>query len=97
MPKEKTPLQRAAGKLISAIQKIWIAEGGESNADFSLDVMDAAHAIAQARDAKAMLQVLDGKSLRQYLGDVWVQRFPSVKPAIEQLEAAIHEELATDR
>lgn len=87
MPKKKTDIERAAGKLISAIQKEWGAELGESYAEFSQDVMSAAHLLLQATTAEEIRNVLGAKNVRQYLGDVWVQKHPNVKPAIEVLES----------
>lgn len=93
MVAKKTEFQRAAGKLISAIQKEWGEELGEKNADFSEDVLNTAHAILQCRSSEILREMLGGKTVRQHLGDVWVQRHPSVKPAIAELEQAIAAEL----
>lgn len=68
MPKSKTPLARAAGKLISAVQKVSFAQIGEPNAEFSMNVLDAAHQLAQAEGASAVVGVLEGRSVSQYLG-----------------------------
>jgi uncharacterized protein YaiE (UPF0345 family) len=90
MSKKKNELQRAAGKLISSIQKEWGADLGETYAEFSQDVMSAAHVLFQAATAEGMKTVLGQKTVRQYLGDVWVQKHPNVKPAIETLEALLN-------
>ncbi|UKE62274.1 hypothetical protein KM539_01535 [Xanthomonas translucens pv. poae] len=90
---KKTEFQRAAGKLISAIQKEWGEELGEKNADFSEDVMNAAHDILQCKSSEKLREMLGGKNVRQHLGDVWVQRHPSVKPAIAELERVIAADL----
>lgn len=95
MAKVKTNLQRASGKLTSSVQKIWVAQGGETNSDFSLDVLDAAQLLTGAKDLNAILVLLQGRTVRQYLGEVWVHRFPSVKPEIDALEAAIRDELSS--
>lgn len=86
---KKNEFQRAAGKLISAIQKEWGEELGEKNADFSEDVMNAAHDILQCENSDNLRRMLGGKNVRQHLGDVWVQRHPNVKPAIAELERII--------
>jgi len=93
MPKEKTPLSRAGGKLVSAVQKVWISQGGEPNAEFSLDVLDAAHELASASNATSLAEMLGGRSVKQYLGELWVQRYPSIKPEIELFESAMRDEL----
>lgn len=91
MAKDKTEVQRAAGGLISAIQKEWGADLGESHADFSEDVMNAAHDLLQAGTVEAMKKILGPMTVKQYLGDVWVQKHPDVKPAIESLEAQLRQ------
>lgn len=93
MPKSKTPLARAAGKLISAVQKVSFAQIGEPNAEFSMNVLDAAHQLAQAEGASAVVGVLEGRSVSRYLGELWVRRFPSVFPAIRAFEEALQDEL----
>ena len=90
---KKTEFQRAAGKLISAIQREWGEELGEKNADFSEDVMNAAHDILLCRSSDKLRAMLDGKSVKQHLGDVWVQRHPGVKAAIVELERIIASDL----
>ncbi|XQA71120.1 hypothetical protein ACM9XB_06400 [Xanthomonas sacchari] len=90
---KKTEFQRAAGKLISAIQKEWIERLGEKNADFSEEVMNAGHDILQCKSSEKLREMLGGKSVRQHLGDVWVQRHPNVKPAIAELERVIASDL----
>ncbi|WP_221795148.1 hypothetical protein [Oceanobacter mangrovi] len=90
MPKKKTDFQKAAGKLISAIQKEWGEELSEPNAEFSEDVMDAVHDLLQAGTLEKAREVLGPMTVRQYLGDVWVQSHPSVKPAISVIEDLLH-------
>ena len=89
MPKKKTELERAAGKLISAIQKEWGNEAGEPNVDFSARVMDSAHELLQADGPQAVKELLGSLDVRQYLGDVWVRRHPSVMPAVVDFEEAL--------
>lgn len=86
MTKKRSDFQNAAGKLISAIQKEWGDELGNPNAEFSEKVMDAAHDLLQAGSAEKARGLLGSRSVRQYLGDVWVQAHPGVKPAILALE-----------
>lgn len=51
MPRDRTSLEKAAGKLISAIQKEWTAELGEPQADASEATMHASHSLLQAASA----------------------------------------------
>lgn len=90
MPKTKSDFQYVVGKLISAIQKEWGGELGKPNAEFTENVMDAAHDLLQAGSAERAKDLLSSKSVRQYLGDVWVQAHPSVKPVISALENTIN-------
>jgi len=90
---KKTEFQRAAGKLISAIQKEWGEGLGEKNDDFSEGVMNAAHDILQCKSSEKLREMLGGKNVRQHLGEVWVQRHPSVKPATAELERVIAADL----
>lgn len=91
MAENKTEVQRAAGGLISAIQKEWGADLGESHAGFSEDVMNAAHDLLQAGTAEDMRKILGPMTAKQFLGDVRVQKHPNVKPAIESLEALLRQ------
>lgn len=86
MPKKKSEFQKAAGKLISVIQKEWGEELGNPNQDFSESVMDSAHNILQAGSEDKTKELLGSLSVSQYLGEVWVQAHPDVKPAIAQVE-----------
>lgn len=89
MPQKRSDVEAAAGKLISAIQKVWGAETGESVAQVSEEVMDLAHGLLQARTATGMLAVLGERSVTEYLGELWVARHPEVETAIRDLEQAI--------
>lgn len=86
MPRKKTELQRALGLLISAIQKEWGAQLGEPHAEFSEEVMNSAHNLLQAGSVEEVRKVLGPLSVRQYLGEVWVQAHPKVKPAVLVVE-----------
>lgn len=90
MARKKTEIQKAAGKLISAIQKEWGDELGESNAEFSENVMDTAHNLLQAETAERMKEVLGPMTIYQYIGEVWIQGHPRVKTAILSLEVLLY-------
>lgn len=88
MPRNRTPLEKAAGKLISAIQREWMAELGDLQADASEAVMHASHELLQAASAFGSISsVIGGGSVSEFLGRVWVDAHPSVLPAIRSLEA----------
>lgn len=86
MTKNESQLDIATGRLISAIQKEWGAELGESNAEFSENVLDAAHDLRQAGSPKAIKELLQNRNVSQFLGELWVRRHPPVKVAIQSLE-----------
>ena len=86
MPKKKSEYQKVAGKLISAIQKEWGAEMGCSTEEFSENVMGSAHLLLQAGTTEKAKELLSSMSVRQFLGEVWVQGHPNVKPAILALQ-----------
>jgi len=87
MPKQTTELQKALGKLISVIQKEWGEQLGETHAaELSEDVMDLAHKLYQAKTAEGIKKILGSLTIRQYLGDLWVQAHPNVKTAIQSVE-----------
>jgi hypothetical protein len=88
MPRDRTPLQKAAGKLISAIQREWTAELGEPEADATEAVMHASHSLLQAASASgSIFRVIGAGSVSEFLGQVWVDAHPNVLPAIRALEA----------
>ncbi len=86
MPRIGTSLRAALGRLISAIQKVWGTELGEPCAEFSQDVMSRAHLLLQAGDKEQIVKTLDGLSLPQFLGEVWLQRHPEIKPFVASVE-----------
>lgn len=57
MTKSKTESEKAAGKLISAIQKEWIEEIELGCSEKSENVMNLAHTLLQARTAGKMREL----------------------------------------
>ena len=88
----KTKSSKAAGKLISAVQKEWGRELGETQADESELVMNNAHNLLQARTASNMLELLAEESIAEYLGISWLRDHPNVIDAVRALELAIESE-----
>jgi hypothetical protein len=82
----KTPLEVAAGKLISSIQKEWNEELGEPGAAESEAVMDKAHDILAASKDGSLPSLLHGLSVSGFLGVPWVKQHPSIAPAILTFE-----------
>jgi hypothetical protein len=86
MASNKLALEQAAGKLISAIQREWGKELGESVAELSEDVIDKGHDLLRASKERKVRFILGGLRVTQYLGELWVQRHPEVKELIAQFE-----------
>lgn len=86
MSKNRSEIERAAGKLVSAIQKEWGNDLGEIHAEFSEDVVNSAHDLLQAGSVGEIGKLLGPKNITQFLGEIWVRRHPAVKSAIESLE-----------
>ena len=91
MPKEKTQLESAAGKLISAIQKEWGEEAGEPEAEISEEVINKGHDLLAGAKNNNVKSVLNGMSVAQFLSDLWVQKHPNVMQSIAIFEAALNE------
>jgi hypothetical protein len=88
MPRDRTPLERAAGKLISAIQREWTAELGEPQADVSEAVMHESHSLLQAASASGSIAGVIGQgSVSEFLGQAWVDAHPNVLLSIRALES----------
>ncbi len=51
--------------------------------------MELAHELLQAREVNEMRRHLSGKSVAQYIGEIWLQKHPEVKPFVNQLNSEI--------
>lgn len=88
MPAKKSEIRKAAGKLVSAIQKEWALELGEPGAAVSEEVMYNCHDLLKANSAEELAQILNGKTVSEFLGIHWVRAHPSVLQFIKDLELA---------
>lgn len=89
MPRKRSPVGIAAGKLILAIQKERSEVVGEPDAAVAQKVLDRAHTLLQAAQISAASSLLDGRSVVEYLDPVWVEMHPAVKPSIAGFVAAL--------
>lgn len=89
MPRERTAIDVAAGKLISSIQREWSDEAGTEQGHITEKVMDLAHDLLEAAKAGTLRGALGSRSVADYLGPLWVKRHPAVLPAIEKLESLL--------
>lgn len=87
MPRTRTLLEVAAGKLISAIQREWSAEAGGSNAEISENVMHRLHSLLQAAKHGSIIPIIATCSISDFLGKRWVNAHPRVWPHIQVLES----------
>ena len=87
MPKERTPLETAAGKLISAIQKEWLEHSGEPGSEISEEVMHISHELLSAAKAGSF-EGLSASAITEFLGAAWVRAHPRVLPFIEALASS---------
>ena len=89
MQRKRNPVGIAAGKLILAIQKECGEVIGEPDAALAQKVMHRAHTLLQASQSSSVANLLDGRSVVEYLDPVWVEMHPSVKPSIAAFVAAL--------
>ena len=88
MPRKRSPVGIAAGKLILAIQRE-LNEAGEPEKALTQKVLDRAHTLLQAAQNAAALSLLDGRSVVEYLDSEWVEGHPSIKQSIEAFVAVL--------
>ena len=89
MPRKRSPVGIAVGKLILAILKERGEVIVEPDAALTRKVMGRAHTLLQAAQAASVSSLLDGRSVAEYLDPVWVEMHPSVKPSIVAFVAAV--------
>ena len=89
MPRKRNPVGIAAGKLILAIKKECDAVTGEPDAALAQKVMGRAHVLLQASESSSVLNLLDGRTVVEYLDAAWVESHLSVKPHVEAFVAAV--------
>jgi hypothetical protein len=91
MPRKRNPAGIATGKLILAIRKECGEGVGGPDAVLAQQVLDRAHTLLQASQISSVSNFLDGRSIVEYLGPVWVEMHPAVGPAIAALVEALTE------
>ena len=86
MPRTRTPLEAAAGKLVSAISKEWSIEAGEASAELTEHVMHTPHSLLNAAKQGSIAGVVGSGTVSAFLGKQWVESHPNVWPSIYELE-----------
>jgi hypothetical protein len=89
MPRKRNPVGIAAGKLILAIQKECNEVAGQRDAALAQKVMHRARVLLQASQSSSVPNLLDGRTVVEYLDPVWLEMHPSVRPHIEAFIAAL--------
>jgi len=88
MPRKRNPVGLAAGKLILAIQ----SEGDDERDTIpTRKVLDRARTLLQASQSSSVLQLLDGRSVVEYLDAQWLELHPAVKPSVDAFVTALSE------
>jgi hypothetical protein len=90
----RTPLEAAAGQLVSAISKVWSDEMGEPGSDATEQVMHESHNLLKAAKRGSIANVVGGRSVAAFLGVQWVEAHSHMRPFIEQLEREAQSERA---
>ena len=89
MPRNRTALEQAAGKLILRIQQEWMLELGEPAAADSEQAMNRAHDLLQAASARRPGLGLQQQSIEEFLGRQWLHGHPGVQPFVNDLAALV--------
>lgn len=92
MPKNKTELQKAIGKLISLIQKEWGKDLGEDYSEVSEEIMNKGHDLLKATTKEDVKKLLGQLTVRQYMGEIWLQAHPGVKEQVIVIEKILEKE-----
>lgn len=89
MPRNRTELERAVGKLISSIQKEWGEVLGEPGATVSEEAMHNCHDLLGAASTGTLKEFLAGRSVEEYIGRHWVRAHPAVRPDVRHLQGLL--------
>lgn len=90
MARQKSSLELAAGKLISAVQKEWNRHAGEGDIERqSEEVVYKAHDLLKAKTPEAIKALLGEKSVAEHLGKDWLSSHPQVMQYVGILENEI--------
>lgn len=89
MPRKRNPVGIAAGKLILAIQEEANQGKDAQDAVLTQKVMHRARTLLQASQSSSVLDLLDGRSVVEYLDPVWVEEHAAVQSSISVFVAAL--------
>jgi hypothetical protein len=89
MARVRTTAESAAGKVISAIQRVWTHRLGTDQASEAESVMNRAHDLLTATRNGQSEPVLAGRTVRDFLGSDWVSCHPGVERAVAEFQASL--------
>ena len=89
MARVRTTAESAAGKLVSAIQKVWTYRIGTDQALEAESVMNRAHDLLSATRSGELNRLLAGRSVQDFLGADWVSCHPGVIRAAAAFQASL--------
>lgn len=87
MPKESCELERALGRLLTAIQGEEIRAANAKEWRETHAALERAEALYWAAKRATLEYTLGALSVRTYLGVDWLARHPRALPAIQEIEA----------
>jgi hypothetical protein len=87
MKRKRTSADIAAGRLISAVQKVWTEYTGTDEGYIAEAVMNRAHDIHQTIIAQRLPEILAGRTIRQFLDEDWITFYPDADEAVRDLES----------
>lgn len=88
MPKNRSDLQLAIGKLIVSVQQAWNDECGLPEAEETLSVVYRCHSLLQAAKAGDITDFLEGRTVAGYIGGLWLGRHPEAVPFVDAVATA---------
>jgi len=91
MARSRTVPEVAAGKLVSAIQKVWAECTGTEEGKEAELVMKRAEDLLWGIRRGNLESILANASARAFVGDRWIAQHISLEAAMKELEAALRE------
>jgi hypothetical protein len=91
MPRYRTPVDSAAGKLVLAVQKVLGSQWHDMERYYFAEaVMNRAHNLHQAVIQSRLHDVLADRTIGEYLDAGWVASDPGVEAAISALHSSLN-------
>jgi hypothetical protein len=91
MPREASDIERAFGRLLTAIQSEETRAIGSPEWSATHGALARAESLYWAAKQSLLGPALAGRALREYLGLEWLARHPRTLPAIQEVEARMRD------